>query len=107
MKNKEMAKEYHININSFKYADLLTCEWFVYVDKRTTIYFTDNINPCRYCIETRLSYVFRQLGLIKYIRFGKPKTIQSIEPPPEPLFKEEKEMPNYRIRLAGKKIEEN
>lgn len=89
-KNKEMAEKYHINISAFKHADLLTCEWFVYVDKRTTIYFTDNLHPPAWCKETVWSYVLRKLKLKKYITFGKPKTLDCIEPPPVPMFNTEK-----------------
>ena len=102
MENKERAEKCNINISSFKYANLLTCEWLVYVDERTVIYFTDNINPCRSCRETKLSYLLRKLGLKRYVTFGKPRTLRFAESPP-PNFSEPKEIPNYRIRFAGNK----
>ena len=105
MENKEMAEKYHINVKTFKYADLLSCEWFVYVNKRSTIYYTNNIIRPSYCKETVLSYILRKLKLKKYITFGKPKSLDTIEPPAEPIFLETKEIPNYKIRFA--KTEKN
>lgn len=67
--DKERAKRHQFKIEDFKYADLNKVEWFFHID---SVYFTDNLNPPRYCKETKLSHFFRRMKLKKYITFGKP-----------------------------------
>lgn len=62
-------KEIKFDAAKFKYADLSKCYWFRHENK---IYFTDNINRPRYCVEKWWSFVLRKLNISGDVKFGKP-----------------------------------
>jgi len=69
-KAEHVSENYKFSINSFEYADLNKCAWFIYHNR---IYFTDNFNAPKYCKEKWWSFLFRKLGLRESIKFSFPK----------------------------------